>query len=118
VAAAVQAAKFMRALCMDFVAIDCLCLDSPVTLGSSVSWFPKSERWRIEVTDPQTMKAVWLSHNVLCDITEVVTRDPELVSGLVQIYRAEIEQHIRRARSWRFLRTWPAAPMKPRTRTH
>lgn len=30
-------------------------------------------------------------------ITEVDTRDLELVSGLVQIHRAEIEQHIRQA---------------------
>ena len=71
--------------------------DHSVTLGSQVSWYPKAERWRIEVTDPHTMKAVWIAHDVLRRITEMDTRDPELVSGLVQIYRAEIEQHIRRA---------------------
>ena len=71
--------------------------DYSVTLGSQVSWYPKAERWRIEVTDPQTMKAVWIAHDVLRRITDVDTRDPELVSGLVQIYRAEIEHHIRQA---------------------
>ena len=35
--------------------------DYSVTLGSQVSWYPKAERWRIEVTDPQTMKAVWIA---------------------------------------------------------
>lgn len=69
----------------------------PVTLGSHVNWYPKAERWRIEVTYPQTMKAVWIIHNVLRRITEMDTHDPELVSGLVRIHRAEIEQHIQRA---------------------
>ena len=68
-----------------------------VTLGSQVNWYPKAERWCIEVTDPETMKAVWISHSVLCRITEVDTHDPTLASGLVQIYRTEIEQHIERA---------------------
>ena len=71
--------------------------ECPVTLGSHVSWFPKSERWLIEVTVPQTMQAVWISHDALCRITEVDTRDPAVISGLVQIHRSEIEQHIRRA---------------------
>jgi hypothetical protein len=71
--------------------------DHPVRIGSQVSWYPKAERWRIEVADPQTMKAVWIAHDVLRRITEVDTRDTKMVSGLVQIYRAEIEQHIRRA---------------------
>jgi hypothetical protein len=69
----------------------------PVTLGSHVNWYPKAERWRIEVTYPQTMKAVWIAHNVFRRITEMDTHDPELVSGLVRIHRAEIEQHIQRA---------------------
>ena len=77
--------------------------DYPVTLGSHVSWYPKAERWRIEVADPQTMKAVWIDHRVLARITEVDTRDPELIAGLVQIYRAEIEEHIQLAEkeNWR-----------------
>jgi hypothetical protein len=25
--------------------------DYPVTIGGQVSWYPKAERWRIEVTD-------------------------------------------------------------------
>ena len=76
---------------------------NPITLGSDVTWFPKAEKWRIEVTVPHTMKAVWIDHTVLCGITEVDARDPELVSGLVQIHRAEIEQHIQRAEmeNWR-----------------
>ena len=52
--------------------------DYPVTLGSHVSWYPKAERWRIEVADPQTMKAVWIDHRVLARITEVDTRDHRL----------------------------------------
>jgi hypothetical protein len=68
--------------------------DYSVTLGSHVSWYPKSERWRIEIAKPKEMGAVWIAHKVLCGITEVDTLDPELISGLVQIHRTAIEQHI------------------------
>lgn len=71
--------------------------DHPVTIGSQVSWYSKAERWHIEVIDPQTMKAVWITHDVLRRIIEADTLGAELVSGLVQVYRAEVEQHIRRA---------------------
>ena len=65
-----------------------------VTLGSHVSWYPKAERWRIEVVEPKEMKAVWIAHKALCSITAVDTLDPDLVSGLVQVHRTAIEQHI------------------------
>lgn len=55
--------------------------DFPVTLGSQVRWYPKAERWRIEVTDPQTMKAVWITHEALRRIVEADTLGAELVSG-------------------------------------
>lgn len=68
--------------------------DYSVTLGSHVSWYPKAERWRIEIAKPKEMGAVWIAHKVLCGITEVDTLDAELISGLVQIHRTAIEQHI------------------------
>lgn len=61
------------------------------------------------------MKAVWIAHRVLRRIAEVDTRDPELVSGLVQINRAEIEQHIRRAEmeNWQGPATRPGRLLSP-----
>ena len=71
--------------------------DYPVTIGSQVGLVSKGREWRIEVTDPQTMKAVWITHDVLGRIIEAEALGAELVSGLAQIYRAEIERHIKRA---------------------
>lgn len=31
-----------------------------VTVGSQVTWYPKSERWRVEVVHPSTMKAAFI----------------------------------------------------------
>lgn len=69
-------------------------LNYPVTIGTEVSWYPKSERWRIEVVEPSKMTAVWISHDVLSNIIESETRDPDMISDLVQAHRTAIEEHI------------------------
>ena len=53
--------------------------DYPVTIGSQVSWYPKAERWRIEVTDPQTMKAVWISRWHQGTLAPMVSRTATLI---------------------------------------
>jgi hypothetical protein len=65
-----------------------------VTIGSQVTWYPKSERWRIEVAGSLTMQAVFIKHCILAGITEVDSDDPKVVAGLVQIHREAIEEAI------------------------
>lgn len=74
-----------------------------VIIGSQVTWYPKSERWRIEIIHPSTMKAAFIRHDVLAGITTVNSHDPEVVAGLVQIHRMEIEEVIVLAE----LQSWP-----------
>jgi hypothetical protein len=74
-----------------------------VTIGSQVTWYPKAERWRIEVVYPSTMKAAFIRHDILVDIAKVDSRDPEVVAGLVQIHRTEVEEVIVLAE----LENWP-----------
>ena len=74
-----------------------------VIIGSQVTWYPKSERWQIEVVHPSAMKAAFIKHSVLVDIAEVDSHDAEVVAGLVQIHRAEIEEIIGMAE----LENWP-----------
>lgn len=66
-------------------------------LGSSATWFPKAERWRIEITGSPTLEAVFISHTTLVQITDVDTHDPDLVAGLVQIHHGAIEESINAA---------------------
>jgi hypothetical protein len=74
-----------------------------VTIGSQVTWYPKSERWRIEIAHPSTMKAAFIRHEVLIGVIDVESHDPEVVAGLVQIHRMEIEELIVMAE----LKNWP-----------
>ena len=74
-----------------------------VTIGSQVTWYPKAERWRIEVVHPSAMKAAFIRHDILVGITEVDAHDPDVVAGLVQIHRMEIEDAIVMAE----LANWP-----------
>jgi hypothetical protein len=74
-----------------------------ITIGSQVTWYPKSQRWRVEVVYPSTMKAAFIRHDVLIGITEADSYDPEIVAGLVQMHRMEIEEAIVTAE----LQNWP-----------
>jgi hypothetical protein len=74
-----------------------------VTIGSQATWYPKSERWRIEVIHPSTMKAAFIRHEILIGVTDVDSHDPEVVAGLVQMHRMEIEELIVMAE----LKNWP-----------
>lgn len=76
---------------------------SIVTIGSHVTWYPKSQRWRVEVVYPSTMKAAFITHSVLADVADLDSHDAELAAGLVQIHRAEIEEIIGMAE----LENWP-----------
>ena len=76
---------------------------SMVTIGSQVTWYPKSQRWRVEVIYPSTMKAAFIKHSVLADIAELDSHDPDLAAGLIQIHRGEIEEIIGMAE----LENWP-----------
>ena len=69
------------------------------TIGSSVSWFPKAEHWRIEISGSPTLQAVFMKHARLVQIAEIDTHDPEVVAGLVQIHRGAIEDSIEIAAS-------------------
>lgn len=71
--------------------------ESEQALGSSVTWFPKAERWRIEITGSPTLEAVFIAHATLVRITDVDTHDPDLVAGLVQIHHVAIEESINAA---------------------
>ena len=69
-------------------------LKYPVTIGCEVEWFPKAERWRIEVVEPTAMKAVFITHSALAIIIGDDSHDPAVVAGLVQMHRAVIEETI------------------------
>jgi hypothetical protein len=73
------------------------------TLGIDVKWYPKSERWRIEVAGSPTLQAVFIAHSTLVGITAVDTYDPDVVAGLIQIHRDAIEDTIAVAK----MEGWP-----------
>ena len=69
-------------------------LTYPVTIGSQVTWYPKAQRWRIDVVEPSTMTAVYITHDALSKIIAVDSHDPEVIAGLLQVHRDTIEESI------------------------
>jgi hypothetical protein len=67
---------------------------SPETIGSEVKWYPKAERWCIEIAGSPTLQGVFIKHSTLVGITDVETHDPAIMAGLVQIHRDTIEKCI------------------------
>ena len=65
-----------------------------VTIGSEVTWYSKSERWRIEIVGSSSLQAVFVTHSALVRLTAVNSFDPGVVAGLIQIHREAIEQSI------------------------
>ena len=66
----------------------------PVTIGAQVTWYPKSERWRIEVVEPSSMTAVYITHEALVRITRADSHDPGVIAGWLQVHRDVIEELI------------------------
>lgn len=66
----------------------------PVTIGSQVTWYQKAQRWRIEVVEPPTMTAVYITHDALTRIIATDSRDPEVIAGLLQVHSTTIEESI------------------------
>lgn len=72
---------------------------TPDTIGCEVTWYPKSERWRIEIVGSATLQGVFMTHRNLVSITAVDTYDTAVIAGLVQLHRDTIEQCIATARA-------------------
>lgn len=75
----------------------------PVTIGSQVTWYPKAQRWRIDVVEPSTMTAVYITHDTLARIIAADSRDPDVIAGLLQLHRDTIEESISDAE----MEQWP-----------
>jgi len=75
----------------------------PVTIGTQVAWYEKANRWRIDVVEPSTMTAVYITHGALTRIIATDSRDPGVTAGLVQVHRAAIEELISDAE----MENWP-----------
>jgi hypothetical protein len=74
-----------------------------VSIGNQLTWYPKAERWRIDVVGSQRMQGVFIAHKTLVGVTSVDSYDLSEVAGLVQIHRNDIEEAIGQAE----LENWP-----------
>ena len=75
----------------------------PVTIGAQVAWYPKAERWRIEVVEPSSMTAVYITHDALVRVTREDSHDPGVIAGCLLVHRDAIEELISNAE----MEQWP-----------
>ena len=75
----------------------------PVKLGQDVSRHSGRWTWCIEVHDPNTMAAVWFTQESLIGILGTGSRDPAVISRLIQWRRNEIQECI----SIAWMEHWP-----------
>ena len=75
----------------------------PVTIGVQVAWYPRAERWRIDVVEPSTMIAIYITHGALTQIIGTNSLDPCIIAGSVQVHRTAIEELISDAET----ENWP-----------
>jgi len=78
-------------------------IQTTATLSGDVMWYPKAERWRIEIVDSKTLQGVFVKHSTLVEIIDLDSLDPAVVAGLVQIHRDKIEDCIASAEA----ENWP-----------